>query len=126
MAAAYLYLNAALYAVFAVWCTVSPASTARNIGYTSLSSGGRSEYLVIYGGLQLGLAALFWILARNPATLRLWIQISIGLYAPIVLYRIITVIRFWPVTPLTAGTGILELSLLVAALAILVKGPYAG
>jgi hypothetical protein len=93
MAAAYLYLNAALYALFAVWCTVAPGSTARNIGYTSLSSGGRSEYLVIYGGLQLGLAALFWVLARNPATLRLGLQISIGLYAPIVLYRIITVIR---------------------------------
>jgi hypothetical protein len=118
MASAYLYLNAALYLLFAVWCTVAPSNTARNIGYTSLSNGGHSEYLVIYGGLQLGLAVIFWLLARNPNNLRLGLLISIGLYAPIVLYRTATVIRFWPVAPLTWATGILETSLLVAALAI--------
>jgi hypothetical protein len=124
MASAYLYLNAALYLLFAVWCTVAPSSTAKNIGYSSLSSGGHSEYLVIYGGLQLGLAALFWLVARNPGTLRLGLLLSIGLYAPIVLYRIATVIRFWPVGPLTVGTGVLETSLLVAALAILYGKGY--
>jgi hypothetical protein len=119
MVAAYFYFNAALYLLFAVWCTIAPASTAKHIGYTSLSSGGHSEYLVIYGGLQLGLAALFWLLARNPATFRLGVLISIGLYAPIVTYRLITVVRFWPVAPLTWGTGLLELSLLLAAVALL-------
>jgi hypothetical protein len=118
MAASYLYLNAVLYVVFAVWCTVAPASTARNIGYTSLSNGGHSEYLVIYGGLQLGLAVIFWLLARDASTWRLGLLISIGLYAPIVLYRVVTVVRFWPVAALTVGTGVLELSLLAAALAI--------
>jgi hypothetical protein len=118
MASAYLYVNAALYVLFAAWCTLAPSSTAKNIGYTSLTSGGHSEYLVIYGGLQLGLAVVFFILARNPATLRLGLLISIGLYAPIVIYRLVTVVRFWPVAALTTGTGILEFSLLVAAVAI--------
>jgi hypothetical protein len=102
MASAYLYLNAVLYLVFAIWCSVAPASTAQNLGYKSLSSGGHSEYL----------------LARNPSTLRLGLLIAVTLYAPIVLYRVITVVRFWPVSVMTVGTGILELSLLVAALAI--------
>lgn len=119
MASVYLYINSALYLLFAVWCTLAPTSTAKNIGYTSLSTGGHSEYLVIYGGLQVGLAALFWLLARNPGTLRLGLLVAIGIYAPIVLFRIITVIRFWPVGALTVGTGILETSLLIAALAIL-------
>jgi hypothetical protein len=118
MVPGYLYLNAALYLLFAVWCTVAPSGTARNLGYLSLSNGGHSEYLVIYGGLQLGLAALFWLLARNPGTLRLGLLISISLYAPIVLYRAITVLRFWPVSAVTAGTGVLELTLLVTALAL--------
>jgi hypothetical protein len=118
MASAYLYLNAVLYLVFAIWCSVAPTSTAENLGYRSLSSGGHSEYLVIYGGLQLGLAIIFWLLARSPSTLRLGLLISVSLYAPIVLYRVITVVRFWPVSVMTVGTGILELSLLVAALAI--------
>jgi hypothetical protein len=46
------------------------------------------------------------------------VLVAIGIYAPIALYRIVTVIRFWPVSALTVGTGILETSLLVAALAI--------
>ena len=114
----YLYLNCALYALFAAWCTVAPASTATNLGYLSLSPGGRSEYLVIYGGIQVGLAILFGLLARQSDYWRLGMMISIGLYAPIVLYRAVTVARNWPVGGLTAGTGVLETVLLAAALVI--------
>jgi hypothetical protein len=116
-----LYVNAVLYLVFAVWCTVSPSGTAKNIGYQSLSNGGHSEYLVIYGGLQLGLAVIFWLLARNPGFLRLGLLIAIALYAPIVSYRLVTTIRFWPVGPLTLGTGVLEFVLLASALALFFK-----
>jgi len=47
MTAAYLYANAVMYAVFAVWMTLSPQRTAAALGYQSLSASGRSEYLVI-------------------------------------------------------------------------------
>jgi hypothetical protein len=112
----YLYINAALYAVFAVWCTLKPVNTAMSIGYASLTNGGRSEYLVIYGGLQAGLTVMYFLLARDAAFHRLGILISIGLYAPIVLYRVVTVWKFSPVATLTLATGALEVSLLVAAI----------
>ena len=114
----YLYINCVLYALFAAWCTVAPSSTATNLGYLTLSSGGRSEYLVIYGGIQVGLAILFALLARQPEYWRLGMMISIGLYAPIVLYRAVTVAKNWPVGTLTASTGVLEAVLLAAALLI--------
>jgi len=116
MAAGYLYLNAALYLIFAVWCTVAPTTTATSLGYQALSAGGRSEYLVIYGGLQLGLSAIFAITARNPEANRLGVLLAVALYAPIVLFRVVTVIREWPVAPLTVGTGCLETVLLAAAI----------
>ena len=87
MQAIYLYINAALYLLFAVWCTVASDSTSTNLGYRVLSAGGRSEYLVIYGGLQLGLAVMFWLLARDSQYQRLGILISAAIYVPIVLYR---------------------------------------
>ena len=90
----YLYLNAALYALFAVWCTVAATKTSHTIGYLALSSGGRSEYLVIYGGLQFGLAAIFYLCARDSAFLKLGIAIALALYVPIVLYRAVTIARF--------------------------------
>jgi len=55
----YLYANAKLYPLFANRCTLTPYSTAGNLGYIALSNAGRSEHLVIYGGLQLGLAIAF-------------------------------------------------------------------
>lgn len=112
----YLYANAALYLVFALWCTVAASTTAPNLGYIGLSNGGRSEYLVVYGGLQLGLAVIFWLLARDAAYWRLGVLIGIALYAPLVLYRIPTVAKYWPVGGLTLGTGVLEASMLIVAL----------
>lgn len=118
----YLWFNAVLYAVFAAWCTLSPWRTATNIGYLSLSQGGRSEYLVVYGGLQLGLAAIFLLLARgDPGLVRFGVLASACLYAPIVAYRIVTVARFWPVGPTTLAVGTLEFLLLVAAVLLTLR-----
>ena len=89
MIAAYLYLNSALYALFALWCTLQWKSTSANLGYVSLDNSGRSEYLVIYGGLQWGLTVSFFWLANDPA-LRV---IGLGLRWPchsIVMYRLLT------------------------------------
>ncbi len=119
MQAAYLYFNALLYVVFAAWCTLAPHNTAQNIGYTTLTAGGRSEYLVVYGGLQAGLAVIFFLLARQPERQPLGMVLAVALYAPLVLYRLTTVARFWPVGTVTLATAALELCLLVIACAIL-------
>jgi hypothetical protein len=114
--AAYLYLNSALYIVFAIWMTLSPWRTATAMGFEQLAASGRSEYLVIYGGLQLGLAAFFGFAASSASMHRTGLLFALCLYAPIVLYRVITVWRFWPVKGLTLTVAALEVALLVAAL----------
>jgi hypothetical protein len=119
MQAFYLYANAALYLLFAVWCTVKSSGTADSLGYRTLSAGGRSEYLVIYGGLQLGLALIFWQCAMRPSWRQAGVLATVLLYAPIVLYRLITIARFWPVGGLTVATGVLECTLLAWGLWIL-------
>jgi hypothetical protein len=116
MIAAYLYLNAALYLIFAVWQTLSPWKTATALGFESLANSGRSEFLVIYGGLQLGLAAFFAWTAMSESTQRVGLIFALCLYAPLVLYRVVTVVKFWPVKGLTVGVGCLEASLLIAAI----------
>jgi len=119
---AYLYFNAAIYAVFALWCTVSPWRTAAAVGYPALDAGGRSEYLVVYGGLQLGLALIFALLARgDKALVQFGLLASLCLYGPLVLYRAITVARFWPQPPLTIAVGVLETGLLAAAALLYVR-----
>lgn len=118
MAALYLYANAALYAVFALWCALRLDSTAANLGYSALSNSGRSEYFTVYGGLQWGLALIFLYTALKPELHRPGIAIAIALYAPIVLHRLISLARFGPVESLTKMVAGLEVAMLLAALAI--------
>lgn len=116
MAAVYLYFNAALYAVFAAWCTLAPHRTAAALGLATATAGGRSEYLVVYGGLQLGLALFFLYCARLEP--RLGLVFALALYAPLVVYRLVTLARFWPVGAVTLAVAVLEAALLVAAAAL--------
>ncbi len=111
-------MNAALYLLFALWCTLSLSKTAATIGYEVLSASGRSEFLVVYGGLQLGLAALFAYTAANPQLQRPGVLIALFFYVPIVAYRVVTVLKFWPVRSATLYVGALEVLLLVAGILV--------
>jgi hypothetical protein len=117
MTTIYLWLNAALYALFALWCTLSPLRTAQNIGFLELSPGGSSEYLVVYGGMELGLAFFFAWCARNGLE-RTGLVFALALYLPIVAYRIVSVARHWPVGSTTLAVAGLEIALLLAAVAL--------
>ncbi|AKK67111.1 hypothetical protein [Xanthomonas translucens] len=117
MAKAYLWFNAALYAVLAIWCTLLPAQTAAAVGYIGLDRSGQSEYLVIYGGLQLGMAFLFGHFARS-GQIRTGLLLALAFYVPIVLYRSASLLRLWPVGPTTTGLAGFEILLLLAALAL--------
>jgi hypothetical protein len=122
VAAIYLWINAFLYLIFALWMTVLPQTTSRAVGYLSLSNSGRSEFLVVYGGLQLGLALFFaWTAYQSPRH-TVGLVFALFLYAPIVLYRVITVVRFSPVEKATLVVGALEVLLLVGAVTILLLG----
>jgi hypothetical protein len=116
--ALYLYVNAALYLLFALWCTLAPLKTSSTIGYEVLSQSGRSEFLVVYGGLQLGLAAMFAYTAANPPLQRSGVLIALFFYVPIVLYRVATVLKHWPVRSPTLYVGALEVLLLVAGILV--------
>lgn len=112
----YLWVNAALYAVFAAWCALKVEGTSRSLGYTSLNASGYSEYLTVYGGLQIGLAVFFAWTAWRPELQRTGLVLAIALYAPIVLMRWGSIARHWPVDMMTVVVGGLETTLLAAAL----------
>lgn len=126
MPALYLYFNASLYAVFALWCALGLDRTSANLGYTALSNSGRSEYFTVYGGLQWGLALIFLYLALKPELHRAGVVVALALYAPIVLHRLISLMRFSPVEKLTLAVAGLEIALLVAALLLWFMGNRAA
>jgi hypothetical protein len=118
MIPAYLYLNALLYAAFAAWCTFSATATARAVGYLQLNAGGESEYRVVYGGLQLGLAAVFALLARRSELWENGLIFSLAIYLPLVAYRLATIGAFWPVPRVTLAVAAMETLLLAGAIVL--------
>lgn len=87
-----------------------------------MSNRGRAEYLTTYGGLQVGLATLFFLLARSGDPM-LGLRIAIGIYFPILLYRITTGLMNLPAFASTLGATGLEALLLIVAIWLLYSRP---
>lgn len=121
MTSIYLYLNAAIYLLFSIWCSVASSSTAHSLGFVQLTRSGAAEYLTVYGGLQLGLAIIFGWTAWS-GELRFGLIVALALYTPIVLWRIVGVSMNWPVANSTLYVAALELAMLVAAMLLWMNG----
>jgi hypothetical protein len=113
----YFLLNAALYLLFALWCTFGKEQTAKASGYLTLNNAGWSEYLVIYGGLQLGLAGFFAYLATHAEYFKVGVIFSVMLYIGIVTFRLISMYAYWPMRKPTLMIAGMEVLLLVGAIA---------
>jgi len=77
----------AAYLALSVWCTVRPSSTADSVGLSLKPGSGQSEYLVIYGGLELALGLFFlWPLRSPRVELDVLLSCAV-LHGILVLYR---------------------------------------
>lgn len=91
MTLAYLWFNAVLYVFLGVWCTIRVDGTAQSIGYALTNGSARSEYLTVYGGLELGMAAFFALCALRPELRVAGLWFGALSYGGIALYRAATV-----------------------------------
>ncbi len=65
MARIFLAVIGVLYVLLAGYCAVMPAKASKSVGFDLQSGAGQSEFLTIYGGLELALGILFlWPLLR--------------------------------------------------------------
>jgi hypothetical protein len=87
MAQAFLYTNALLYLALGLWCSLDPYGTSAWVGFELVGGAGFSEYLAVYGGLELGLAAFFFWAARDRSMQRGGIAFGLCLYIGIFVLR---------------------------------------
>jgi hypothetical protein len=57
-----------LYAGLAAYCAAAPDKAATTVGLEPRGGSGRSEFLTVYGGLELGLALVFLLPAFGVGT----------------------------------------------------------
>lgn len=69
MARIFLAVVGLAYIVPAVWCSWLPTTTSNTVGFTLQPGSGQSEFLTVYGGLELALGLMFlWPLIRPSET----------------------------------------------------------
>ncbi len=116
MTALFLWFNAALYALFGLWCTLNPTQVMRFLGLGIAAPQGRLEFLTVYGGLQMGLAAFFTISALDPRLSSTAVKLGLCLYLGIVVWRSIALLVFGiPEDKAILGVYALEVLLLMLA-----------
>lgn len=121
MLAAYLLLNAVLYAVFAAASTIVPARIAAALGFT-LDTQGRIEFLTVYGGLELGLAAFYaWAVYAGVPAQRVALMFSLFVYAALVLYRGAGFAVYGAPGTTLMGVAGLELLMLIGAVTLVLR-----
>ena len=98
---AFLWFNAAAYLALGLWCAMAVDKTSAAVGYKTLDASGRCEYTAVYGGLEVGLGLIFAWLALHPQHASWALDFALLIYAPLVLFRLIGLARFWPVAGLT-------------------------
>ncbi|HRH55037.1 MAG TPA: DUF4345 family protein, partial [Chitinophagales bacterium] len=105
----YLWINAFLYAAFALWCMIQPTTTATFSGLSFLNVSGRAEYFAIYVGLEAAWAVMYIICALNDDLQFAGVFYSVFLYAGVVIGRWISIFQKGVATNNTYIIAILEI-----------------
>ena len=119
----FLTLVGIIYLGLAVWCSVSPAVTSEKVGFKLNPGSGQSEFLVIYGGLELGLALIFLLPLVREDCLFSSLLACVLIHACLVVFRTISLFLFSDISPMTYQLAIGEWVILILALICLV---YSG
>lgn len=116
-----LYLTAAalLYLWLAIYCTFAPQRASEIVHLERQGPGGYSEFLVIYGGLELAMALLFLLPWTNLLGDRQGLWVFVIIHAVLVIFRTASFFLFGPLPSSTQQLAIGEWVLLIGGLLLL-------
>ena len=104
------------YLCLAVWCSLQPEQTSQLVGFKLEPGSGQSEFLVVYGGLELGLAGILLLPLIRPKQLESSLLACLIVHACLVLFRSASFFLYSGIQPMTYRLAIGEwIILLVSA-----------
>ena len=108
-----------VYLALALWCSIDPATTSEKVGFQLQPGSGQSEFITIYGGLELALAIILLMpLVWNEST-RFSLISCIAIHGSLVLFRSMAYFRFEGIDSFTHRLAIGEWVILLASIAVL-------
>jgi hypothetical protein len=83
----FLAIVGVVYIFLAGWCSLMPDKTSNVVGFTLQPGSGQSEFLTVYGGLELALGLAFlWPLIR-PAEVAHSLMLCLLVHGSLVAFR---------------------------------------
>jgi hypothetical protein len=110
-----------VYLYLAAWCSLKPAATSQLVGFDLKPGSGQSEFLVIYGGLEFGLALLFLWPFLRPKQLETSLQICLIVHASLVLFRSASFFMYSGISSMTRNLAFYEWLIFLGAAGLVWK-----
>lgn len=106
----FLWINAVLYIGFGIWCFLHPTTTSNFVGFSLLHASGKSEFLAVYAGLELGLGLFFLACTQTASLTYAGILFGTLMYSGINFFRFYSIFRFGMVSRSTLVLVVLEVT----------------
>lgn len=81
-----------IYVLLGAWCTIAPRTTAGAVGFRLEGAAGMSEFITVYGGLEVGLGLAMILTGWHPELRRGGLVFALVLSAALPLFRLPTTI----------------------------------
>lgn len=108
MARIFLAIVGAAYIALAAWCSFMPEKSALTVGFALQPGSGQSEFLTVYGGLELALGLAFlWPLYR-PAETALPLLLCLLVHGCLVAFRTAGFVLYRDIQSATYGLAATE------------------
>ena len=79
-----------IYIGLGIWCAVAPAKTSKIVGFSLAPGTGQSEFLTVYGGLEVALGLLFLMPLFKSDAIAFSLSACLLIHACLVLFRTIS------------------------------------
>lgn len=108
-----------LYLGLAIWCSIDPQTTSAKVGFELKPGSGQSEFVTVYGGLEMGMALIFLMPLVWSQSTRFAVVGCLLMHASLVFFRTVAYFQFEGIDSFTHRLAIGEWVILLASIAIL-------
>jgi hypothetical protein len=115
MARIFVCLVGALYVLLGLYCSLLPARASKSVGFQLNGGSGQSEFLTVYGGLEVGMGLVFLLPLLRPSETEFALRACLIIHGGLVLFRSIGFFAFKNFETMTYQLAIGEWILFLAS-----------
>ncbi|MCA9070997.1 MAG: hypothetical protein KDA84_18850 [Planctomycetaceae bacterium] len=113
-----LGLVGALYVLLGLYCSFLPARASKTVGFELVGGSGRSEFLTVYGGLEVAMGLVFLMPFLRPGETEFALKACLIIHACLVLFRSVGFVTFQNIGSSTTSLAIGEWVIFLATAVI--------